>query len=130
MVLLTLPTPVVTTWFTYWPATAGGYQVPNFVGNATIQGTTVNTYQKNGITIDGPGTKAHVMQSTIDGGGQTATIARNGTEVALDETVGDEPAEAEADTTSAIAAANASTSPSVVSQEHIQRTTPSVSSQT
>jgi hypothetical protein len=65
----------------YWPNTTGGDNTVDFVGNAEIMNTTVNTYQKNGITVDGPGSQAHVHHSTIDGGGPTPIIARNGIQI-------------------------------------------------
>jgi hypothetical protein len=65
----------------HWPTTGGGSTVADFVGNAKVQGTTVSGYQKNGITADGAGTTIVVASSTVDGGGQTATIARNGIQI-------------------------------------------------
>ena len=65
----------------YWPTTGGTLSVVDFVGNANVQKTTVSGYQKNGITADGFGTKIDVANSTIDGGGPNATIARNGIQI-------------------------------------------------
>ena len=65
----------------YWPNLGGTYNVVDFVGNAEIQDTTVAGYQKNGITADGPGSKVDLRTNTIDGGGPTATIARNGIQI-------------------------------------------------
>ena len=65
----------------YWPNTGGGYNVMDFVGNAEIMNTTVSGYQKNGITVDGPGSQAHLRNNTIDGGGPNGTIARNGIQI-------------------------------------------------
>jgi hypothetical protein len=65
----------------YWPNTSGGSSVENFVGEARIENTTVTGYQKNGITVDGPGSEAQIHGSTVDGGGQTAMIARNGIQI-------------------------------------------------
>lgn len=65
----------------YWPNTSGGFNVEDFVGQAQIQDTTVSGYQKNGITVDGPGSQAQIQGSTVDGGGQTAVIARNGIQI-------------------------------------------------
>lgn len=65
----------------YWPNTSGGYNVMDFVGQAQIQNTTVNTYQKNGITVDGVGSQTQIQSTTVDGGGRTATIARNGIQI-------------------------------------------------
>jgi hypothetical protein len=65
----------------YWPATAGGYDTVDFVGDARVQSTMVSGYQKNGITADGPGTRIEVAGGTVDGGGQNAQIARNGIQI-------------------------------------------------
>lgn len=65
----------------YWPTTTGAFVVEDFVGQAQIQSTSVSGYQKNGITIDGPGSQGHVQSSTVDGGGLNAIIARNGIQV-------------------------------------------------
>ena len=68
----------------YWPnlnGANGGYNVVNFEGNAQIRNSTVSGYQKNGITADGPGTNIEVQSSSIDGGGQTNVIARNGIQI-------------------------------------------------
>jgi hypothetical protein len=65
----------------YWPNTSGGYSTVDFTGNADIANTTISGYQKNGITVDAPGSMAHVHNSKIDGGGQTAAIARNGVQI-------------------------------------------------
>jgi len=71
----------------YWPsANSGGFVTEDFVGYATIKGTTVSGYQKNGITIDGPGSKATVTTSTVNGAGQSDTvfspiIAQNGIQI-------------------------------------------------
>jgi hypothetical protein len=66
----------------YWPDAAdANYQTPDYTGNAQIQTTTVSGYQKNGITVDGPGSQAQIQSSNIDGGGQNAIIARNGIQI-------------------------------------------------
>src|SRR5713101_3001193 len=45
----------------FWPTPDfGTFLVENFVGSATITGTTVAGYQKAGIVIDGPGSDASV----------------------------------------------------------------------
>ena len=64
-----------------WPATGGGSDVVDFNATAKVQGTTVSGYQKNGIAADGVGSKVTVLSSTVDGGGQTSVIARNGIEI-------------------------------------------------
>ncbi len=67
----------------YWPtANFSTFDVENFVGHAEISNTTVSAYQKNGITVDGPGTTATVKHSTVNGFGRDAVygpiIAQNG----------------------------------------------------
>lgn len=63
----------------YWPtADFSNFLVENFVGHATITNTKVFGYEKNGITIDGPGSKANVSGSTVNGFGQTTVTAQNG----------------------------------------------------
>ena len=42
---------------------------------------TIDGYQKNGPTIDGPGSSARIENNTIDGGGPNPIIARNGIQV-------------------------------------------------
>ena len=54
---------------------------PNFVATAQIQDTSVSGYQKNGITVDGPGSAAQIWSNTIDGGGVNPTIGRNGVQI-------------------------------------------------
>jgi hypothetical protein len=64
----------------------GPAKVENFVGQATIWKVTVTGYQKNGITVDGPGSKANITRSTVRGAGRdqqfSVIIAQNGIEVA------------------------------------------------
>ena len=62
----------------HWP---GESSPVDFSATAKVQGTTVSGYQKNGITADGAGTKIDVYKSTVDGGGQTPAIARNGIQI-------------------------------------------------
>ncbi len=73
----------------YWPAadyaTSGNFVTEDFVGHANIKSTSVIGYQKNGITIDGPGTTANVTGSTVTGGGRSSAIssdiAQNGIQI-------------------------------------------------
>ncbi len=70
----------------YWPtADFSNFLVENFVGQATITKTTVTGYQKNGITVDGPGSKSNITKSTIEGAGRNTTlsniIAQNGIQI-------------------------------------------------
>jgi len=70
----------------YWPtANFSAFLVENFVGHAAITNTMVSGYQKNGITIDGPGTTADVRGNTVNGAGRDTLlapiIAQNGIQV-------------------------------------------------
>lgn len=65
----------------HWPTTGGGSSVVDFVGDARVQDTGVSGYQKNGITADGAGTQLVATGATVDGGGPTAVIARNGIQI-------------------------------------------------
>ncbi|MHB8599677.1 MAG: right-handed parallel beta-helix repeat-containing protein [Ktedonobacteraceae bacterium] len=72
----------------YWPTSDfSSYVTEKFVGHATISKTTVAGYQKNGITIDGPGTTATLTQNTVNGAGRnngnpfSPIIAQNGIQI-------------------------------------------------
>lgn len=65
----------------YWPQSTGGFRVVDFVGHARIQGTHISGYQKNGVTADAPGTTVDVVASSVDGGGPTPLIGRNGIQI-------------------------------------------------
>lgn len=65
----------------YWPQTTGGDATENFNAVATVVGTTIATYQKNGITADAPGTTIQVDRSQVEGNGVTAHTAQNGIQI-------------------------------------------------
>jgi hypothetical protein len=70
----------------HWPkADFSNFLVENFVGSATITGTSVTGYQKGGIVIDGPGSAGSVSRNTVTGAGPFGPmgriIAQNGIEV-------------------------------------------------
>lgn len=71
----------------FWPTSDfSSYITENFVGHATITHTIVSGYQKNGMTIDGPGTTASVTNNSVSGAGRSDTffspiIAQNGIEI-------------------------------------------------
>ena len=70
----------------YWPsADFSNFLIENFVGHATITKTTVTGYQKNGITIDGPGSTSNITKSTVQGAGRNTAlgniIAQNGIQI-------------------------------------------------
>ncbi len=50
------------------------------VGHATLTKDTVVNYQKNGITVDGPGSSATIMRTTVTGAGLVGT-AQNGMQI-------------------------------------------------
>jgi hypothetical protein len=50
-------------------------------GIATLNNDVVNTYQKNGITVDGVGSRATINNATVTGTGETPSIAQNGIQV-------------------------------------------------
>jgi hypothetical protein len=51
-------------------------------GHATLSRDTVESYQKNGITVQGDGSTASISHVTVTGAGPTASIAQNGIELA------------------------------------------------
>jgi len=70
----------------YWhPTNFSTPLVENFTGQATITKTTVTGYQKNGISVDGPGSEADISYSTVEGAGRDAhfavIIAQNGIQI-------------------------------------------------
>lgn len=69
----------------YWPDVTNTFHIENFTGQATITKTTVTGYQKNGITIDGPGSKTNITKSTVEGAGRdtqfAVIIAQNGIQI-------------------------------------------------
>jgi hypothetical protein len=69
----------------YWPTPSFSFLVENFAGHASISGTTVAGYQKNGITVDGPGSSADVRGNTVNGSGRDTkyapAIAQNGIQI-------------------------------------------------
>jgi hypothetical protein len=70
----------------YWPtADFSTFKTESFVGHATIRTTGVSGYQKNGMTVDGPGTTATILGSTVTGGGRSnpisSDIAQNGIQI-------------------------------------------------
>jgi hypothetical protein len=49
----------------------------------TISGNTVDTYQKNGITVKCPGVSVAISGNTVTGAGETTLIAQNGIELGV-----------------------------------------------
>jgi hypothetical protein len=56
-----------------------------YVGGAsgTISGTTVTSYQKNGITVRDAGTAVSVLNNTVTGQGPISYIAQNGIQISF-----------------------------------------------
>ena len=52
-------------------------------GHATLSEDTVTEYQKNGITVDGPGSYGDMSKTVVTGDGPTPTIAQNGIQVSF-----------------------------------------------
>jgi hypothetical protein len=50
-------------------------------GHATLSHDVVESYQKNGITVDGAGSHARMTAVTVEGAGPTPSIAQNGIQV-------------------------------------------------
>lgn len=50
-------------------------------GTATLKNDVVDTYQKNGITVDGAGSNATISNATVTGTGPTPAIAQNGIQI-------------------------------------------------
>jgi len=60
-----------------------GYAPTSQIGHAKLTNDTVETYQKNGITIDGPGSTADIDNLDVAGSGPTPYIAQNGIQVSF-----------------------------------------------
>ena len=60
-----------------------GFSPTDQVGHVTMTGDTIQSYQKNGITIDGPGSTGAISDVTVSGVGPTAAIAQNGIQFSL-----------------------------------------------
>lgn len=58
-----------------------GRQLLGTTGTATIVGNRIERYQKNGMTIDGVGTRATIQNNTVDGIGPTPFNAQNGIQI-------------------------------------------------
>jgi hypothetical protein len=55
-----------------------GRQFESQTGSADIDHNLIDSYQKNGPTIDNSGSSATIEDNTINGGGPSNIIARNG----------------------------------------------------
>ena len=55
-----------------------GYAPTGQMGHASLTGDTIESYQKNGITVDGPGSTAAINRVVVTGAGPTPVIVQNG----------------------------------------------------
>jgi len=62
---------------------AAGDSVTGQVGHATLTDDTIESYQKNGVVIDGPGSTGNITGTTVTGSGPTPTIAQNGIQISF-----------------------------------------------
>jgi hypothetical protein len=53
------------------------------IGLASLSGDVVETYQKNGITVDGPGSYGRIANTVVTGAGPTPAIAQNGIQLSF-----------------------------------------------
>jgi hypothetical protein len=60
-----------------------GFSPTGQVGHVTLTRDTIDSYQKNGVTIDGPGSTARITDVTVSGDGPTSQIAQNGIQVSF-----------------------------------------------
>jgi hypothetical protein len=60
-----------------------GVSVTSQIGHASLRDDTVETYQKNGIDVDGPGSTAQIDHVTVTGAGPTPIIGQNGIQVSF-----------------------------------------------
>jgi len=51
------------------------------VGHANLRGDTIETYQKNGVVVDGSGSTGNIIGTTVTGAGATPYIAQNGIQI-------------------------------------------------
>ena len=68
----------------YWPLPSFNDTIENFAATASIDNVQVSGYQKNGITVDGAGSQADIMDSQVTGNGRGvfgAIIAQNGIQI-------------------------------------------------
>jgi hypothetical protein len=60
-----------------------GNAVTGQVGHAVLRDDTIESYQKNGVVIDGRGSTGTISDVTVSGAGPTAAIAQNGIQISL-----------------------------------------------
>jgi hypothetical protein len=60
-----------------------GYAPTGQIGHADLSYDTIDSYQKNGITVDGRGSTAEIGYVTVTGDGPTSQIAQNGIQISF-----------------------------------------------
>lgn len=60
---------------------AGDNTTPATVGYVTLKNDTIENYQKNGVTVDGPGSIGDIENNVVIGSGPGPNIAQNGIQV-------------------------------------------------
>ena len=55
-----------------------GFAPTDQIGLARLSGDIVETFQKNGVTVDGPGSFGDIVKTAVTGDGPTSAIAQNG----------------------------------------------------
>lgn len=58
-----------------------GSNALGLTGHVTLSGDTVNTYQKAGVVVDGPGSTTAISNTSVAGVGATSAIAQNGIQI-------------------------------------------------
>jgi hypothetical protein len=60
-----------------------GWQLSRQIGHAELINDRIESYQKNGITVDGPGSTADIFHDVVTGSGPTPIIAQNGIQISF-----------------------------------------------
>jgi hypothetical protein len=64
-------------------AVDAGNSVTGQIGHLAMSGDTIESYQKNGVVVDGPGSTGRISGITVHGAGPTAVIAQNGIQISI-----------------------------------------------
>lgn len=60
-----------------------GYAPTGQIGHVKLANDTIESYQKNGVTVDGPGSTGKINGVTVTGAGPTTAIGQNGVQISL-----------------------------------------------